>query len=272
MKTIHDLVKAPFLDFIANLIDTEFPGHPSSIRVLDAGCGSGHFCKLLKARYGDKVNVTGIEPFDDILEAQKEPQGIEFLQDTFLGYADKVELGSFDMIIFTKSLHHCEENPSVTVDRARQLLAPKGLFVAEELWTHDIDEHAASHRWFFDRVDLMFALNPSLALSAIRPEYEPARDKTVPVEERWRAILSTCRDHSSEVCKQAILDVFGSENTTITTNVPQLREWWPNFIKDDDAGYATLNELMSQEYQAVVNKEILGIGILFVARNRVQAK
>lgn len=109
--------------------------------------------------------------------------------------------------------------------RARQLLVPDGLFVAEELWTHTIDEDERTHRWVFDRVDLLHATG-NIIMENVRQEFVPAINSQLPLEERWRIILSNCRDHTSASCKQGILDVFGQENTRITENVAQMREFW----------------------------------------------
>lgn len=74
----------------------------------------GSFCRLLDAHYHDRVKLTGIDPGDDIAMAiEQSNKAIEFLKDTFMSYADKVQEASFDMVIFTKSLHHCPDEPKI---------------------------------------------------------------------------------------------------------------------------------------------------------------
>lgn len=67
----------------------------------------------MDAHYHDRVKLTGIDPGDDIALAIEQSNGIEFLKDTFMSYADKVQEASFDIIIFTKSLHHCPDEPKI---------------------------------------------------------------------------------------------------------------------------------------------------------------
>ncbi|KAJ8656551.1 hypothetical protein O0I10_007874 [Lichtheimia ornata] len=270
MDGITYLVKEPFLSFIKNLIDSKLADDTTkTIRILDVGCGDGSFCRLLDAHYHDRVKLTGIDPGDDIAMAiEQSNKAIEFLKDTFMSYADKVQEASFDMVIFTKSLHHCPDEPKITVARARQLLAPNGLFVAEELWTHIIDDDEHSHRWLFDRVDLLHATG-TMIKENVRKDFVPALNTQLPLVERWRIILSGCREHTSAACKQGILDVFGHENTRITENVAQLREFWTALgLKDDESGKAAMTELIQQEARAVSSNEIKGIGILFVCENK----
>ncbi|KAI7880001.1 S-adenosyl-L-methionine-dependent methyltransferase [Lichtheimia hyalospora FSU 10163] len=269
MDSVTYRVKAPFLSFIKNLIDSKHSDDVTkTIRILDVGCGDGSFCRLLDADYHNRVKLTGIDPGDDIaLAIEQSNNRIEFLKDTFMDYAGKVQEASFDMIIFTKSLHHCPDEPKITVERARQLLTPNGLFVAEELWTHTIDDDERSHRWFFDRVDLLHATG-TMIKENVRKDFVPALDTKLAIEERWRIILSGCRDHTSAACKQGILDVFGPENTRITENVAQLREFWTALgLKDDEGGKAAMTELIQQEARAVSENQIKGIGILFVCEN-----
>jgi SAM-dependent methyltransferase len=70
-------------------------------------CSPGDFALILKDRYKDRIQVTAIEPADHDFKLAKEKStgsDVDFQQsDIFKFESDS----KFDLVIFTKSLHHC---------------------------------------------------------------------------------------------------------------------------------------------------------------------
>ncbi|KAI8065497.1 S-adenosyl-L-methionine-dependent methyltransferase [Gongronella butleri] len=146
----------PFLTFVTGLLDSKHfsKQHQGVVRVLEAGCGSGEFSKLLKAHYKDKVQVTAVDPSKEVLKGMEDPNGVEFFQQDIISYAAKQDHNSFDLVLFTKSLHHCHELKE-SLQAAYDLLRPNGLLIAEEICPENADQ--ATAQFFLDRVDLLAA-------------------------------------------------------------------------------------------------------------------
>lgn len=101
------------------------PFVPQGVKyVLDVGCSSGGFGKLLKEKFG--CEVWGVEPGDAAKDA------ILHLDKVFQSYFDEsVDFGSkrFDLIIFNDVLEHIAD-PWATLRFAATLLMPSGRIMA----------------------------------------------------------------------------------------------------------------------------------------------
>ena len=95
--------------------------------VLDIGCSSGYFAKLLS---GHDCNVTGIDVNPDVTEkAAKYCTKVHTADLDFTPLAEVVEGKTFDVIVFGDILEHLR-NPAAVLDEARRLLRPDGYVVA----------------------------------------------------------------------------------------------------------------------------------------------
>jgi ubiquinone/menaquinone biosynthesis C-methylase UbiE len=93
-------------DFIDSRIKTS-----DQVRILEVGCGTGEFAHLLKAHYQDKIDLTAIDPSEPSITAAKtKTPHINFHPHGVLDCPD----ATYDMIICTKSLHHCGDLQKVS--------------------------------------------------------------------------------------------------------------------------------------------------------------
>lgn len=91
-------------------------------RLLEAGCGRGALAAALVARGYD---VTGVDRDAEMAETTGR-RGVRSI------HADINQMsGEFDVVLFTRSLHHAEDLPG-TLAHAATLLAPGGRMVIEE--------------------------------------------------------------------------------------------------------------------------------------------
>ncbi|MEM8570038.1 MAG: class I SAM-dependent methyltransferase [Pseudomonadota bacterium] len=121
-------------------------GEVDGLRVADLGCGTGSFTRRL-ARMG--ADVTGVEPRQSaLLEALRKGGGPSYV----LGGAETSGLpeAAFDLVMFSKSLHHCPDK-EVALLAACRLLRRNGRVVVFEpvspdpFWPvirHIVDERA----------------------------------------------------------------------------------------------------------------------------------
>ena len=115
-------------------------------RILEVGCGSGTLARML-ARAGH--SVTAIDASEDAV-ATARGIGVRAEQADFLEWSG----GPFDAVVFVLSLHHIRSLPRA-IARARRLLAPGGLLIADEFGRERVDRMTAA--WFFQNLDLLDA-------------------------------------------------------------------------------------------------------------------
>ncbi|MCK2244174.1 MULTISPECIES: bifunctional 2-polyprenyl-6-hydroxyphenol methylase/3-demethylubiquinol 3-O-methyltransferase UbiG [unclassified Crossiella] len=129
-------------------------------RILEAGCGSGALAAaLIELGY----QVTGVDRSADVAAAARE-RGITVIE------ADVNEVsGEYDVVLFTRSLHHAEDLDG-TLTHAATLLAPGGLIVLEEFAWERVDQ-AAAH-FYYDNRALLVATG---VLKADVPDGDPLK-------------------------------------------------------------------------------------------------
>ena len=146
------------------------------LRILEVGCGRGHVAAGLTA-LGNIVTA-----LDNSAAAVKEAatRGVTAIRADFVQFRG----GPFDVVLFTRSLHHLPRLGAAT-ERADAVLQQGGLIIAEEFAREAPD--AATAGWFYD-ID---ALLESAALS--EPEHRQSRApaKETPLK-RW------VREHAHE--------------------------------------------------------------------------
>jgi SAM-dependent methyltransferase len=118
---------------------------PPPARVLEAGCGRG----ALAAALGELgYEVTGVDRNADMAAAARE-RGVTVIE------ADVRDVsGEYDVVLFTRSLHHAEDLDGILA-HAGTLLAPGGQIIIEEFAWERVDDAAAA--FLYDNRDLLVA-------------------------------------------------------------------------------------------------------------------
>jgi ubiquinone/menaquinone biosynthesis C-methylase UbiE len=144
-----------------------FTGSNSNNRVLEVGCGTGHWLAILE---GHGLQVSGMDSSPEMLQqARTHVMSGDLKQ----GYADKIpwENGTFDQLFCINAVHHFERKSHFLLEAYRVLNPGGGLLIV------GLDPHKARDQWFvydyFDGV-LEHDLRRYLSTSALERLMEEA--------------------------------------------------------------------------------------------------
>ena len=128
VEILFDGLERALLDFI---------GRDAGARVLEVGCGTGHWLALLQGR---GLAVAGLDASAGMLErARARAPGAVLKQ----GHADRIpwEDGSFDRLLCVNAFHHFDDKDGFIAEARRVLRAAGGLMII------GLDPHAGLDRW-----------------------------------------------------------------------------------------------------------------------------
>jgi ubiquinone/menaquinone biosynthesis C-methylase UbiE len=137
-----------------------FIGSKSANKVLEVGCGTGHWLAFLESH---GYSVSGMDPSPQMLKQAKDHVTSGDLKQ---GHADKIpwEDDSFDQLFCINAVHHFEEKSQFVSEAFRVLHPDGGLLIV------GLDPHKARDHWFvydyFDSV-LELDLRRYLSISAL---------------------------------------------------------------------------------------------------------
>lgn len=115
-------------------------------RILEVGCGSGRLARRLSALGHELV---AIDSSPESVEAARRLK-VNARLAVFPDFEDE----PFDVLLFTRSLHHIHPLDS-TIEQVRCLLNPQGLLLVEDFAFGDVEEHTAV--WFYRLLELLEA-------------------------------------------------------------------------------------------------------------------
>lgn len=153
------LPEAETLRFLERVL----PAAPA--RLLEVGCGDGWIAAALAA-LGYEVTALDEAPAPAPGVA---PEGVAWIASDFLFFEGAPDGAPFDVILFSRSLHHIAPLDRA-LDHAASLLAPGGLLVAEEFAVERVNHPTA--RWWYDLEAVLVAASilspPDPVLAAVR--------------------------------------------------------------------------------------------------------
>ncbi|KAK4510901.1 uncharacterized protein ATC70_000010 [Mucor velutinosus] len=191
VERIKYILNEPFTDFLQNLLHEKFySSSPDKVvKLLEVGCGPGDFALILKETLKEKIDITAIDPSDDIEQALKKSTGsdVHFLKEDIFTFKPGQQ---FDFVLFSKSLHHC--NPvDQALKNAHALLAENGVLIAEEIQFEIVNNDDVA--WLLNRIDLVRAGGHFVSLEerlktagpSQKPMLNRILDTSLPIAQRW---------------------------------------------------------------------------------------
>ena len=151
-------------------------------RVLDVGCGTGYFARLLARVVGPDGQVVGVDPSPEMIDYARRKAGDVSSCQFQLGTVEALELPaeSFDVVVSSLVLHHLPEDLRVPALREMwRVLRPGGtLLVAEaHVPRRGIGWRLLARLHGYDR---MAAMVPDLEQLAARADFARIRGGQVP--------------------------------------------------------------------------------------------
>jgi ubiquinone/menaquinone biosynthesis C-methylase UbiE len=116
----------------------EFVGSNLERKILEVGCGTGHWLEVLRAR---GLHVSGLDFSAQMLaRARARSNGIELVR----GQAERLPwpAESFDRVFCINAIHHFADKPAFLAE-ARRVLRPGGMFL-----TIGLDPHSEMDQWY----------------------------------------------------------------------------------------------------------------------------
>jgi ubiquinone/menaquinone biosynthesis C-methylase UbiE len=214
-------------------------------RLLEVGCGSGD---LAAALMNSGMQVTAIDVSEEAIQFAR-AKNIDARCANVLTYEDN----PFDVIVFSRSLHHIEPLGSA-VSAAKRLMTAGGVLLIEDFAPETADEQAVE--W----LQLQRGAIPESLLN------ENARRHTkISTVDEWKE-HHFGEHHVAEGAsvRQAIEQQFPQVKVMF---VPYLYRYVGDSIKADAAdGAEIVQEIFNEEKEAIENNQLTAIGMRIVAR------
>lgn len=186
----------------------EFIGNRAGLRILEVGCGTGHWLAILQGR---GMHVAGLDFSAGMLgQSQMRHPGIPLVQGTAERLPWPAE--SFDRLFCINALHHFPDKPAFLAE-ARRLLRPEGKILIVGL-----DPHRAVDYWFvYDYFPESFEIDRQRfpAASSLRTWMKEAgfQDCATQEVEHW-----TDRLPAGEIMRQGRLDKMATSQLSVLTD------------------------------------------------------
>jgi SAM-dependent methyltransferase len=242
--------RAPGLRHTLDFFASHLP--PAPARILEVGAGDGALAALLVRRGYD---VVAIEPDEESAATARE-RGVQVVDAAFFACEPA---GAFDVVTFTRSLHHIHPLPDAIAHAAR-FLRDDGRLVLEEVALEAPAREDA--RWFYD---VTGALAAAGLLREDVAERLREREDLDPLD-AWR--LQHEHDpplHTGDAMTAAVRERFDVERIELAPYLYRYVSYW---IERTARGMATAEAVARAERRRVFEGVTRAIGLRVVARPR----
>src|SRR5262245_23118078 len=215
---------------------------PAPARVLEVGAGDGAVSLALSGRGYDMTAL------DESFDGPADGEAVRWVEQDFLHYDGA---GAFDVVLFTRSLHHMAPLDDA-LDRAIRALAPEGRVIAEEFAFDRVNLPTA--RWFYDLKTVLAAAGLLHCSAGMEEEGNPLG--------RWRrenvADPPLPTGHSILAVARARLDL------TLVEEAPYLYRYIWDELTDVAGAQSAAEAVLRIERRLTRERDIASAGLRFV--------
>ncbi len=226
-----------------------FESHiPVGATILEVGCGEGQVaCELLKRGY----RVTGLDSDPEVI-ARAQRRGVRAVVASWPEFGGSA---SFDVIAFTRSLHHI--NPlREAIGRARELLNPRGSLLIEDFALEEANE--ATIDWF---VKVLRSKRGIALINPVAGQLVTELLSSTKVMDTWHHNRGY-DVHSITTMNEQIAERFVVHETR---SVPYLYRYLVPVLADTSEAALFVNKVLQQETLLGERREIVLLGRRIVA-------
>ncbi|MDN5200274.1 class I SAM-dependent methyltransferase [Fulvivirgaceae bacterium BMA10] len=239
-KSIPDIFTKQTMDFVFKHIE------PKGLRILEVGCGTGAFgAELMKTG----ATVTALDSDQKAIDSAIS-KGLNAKHVDFLSYQDD----PFDVIIFTRSLHHIHRLKDA-LQHSASLLKREGKLMLEEFDLEHIDYGTV--RWYYDIISVISEAGLVEGGNSGYVE-EPL--------EQWEHDHE--HEHSLNTGKEMINGVHEYFKIMNMERGAYLYRSICGPIVDRENGYDFTRKILEIENRLIHNKLILPVGLRIVAEKQ----
>ena len=220
------------------------------LRILDVGCGSGLVAHRLQARGYDVVAID--ESVEQIQQARA--LGIDAHRAAWPSFAE----APFDVILFTRSLHHIQPLAEA-VEHAHCLLVPSGLVIVDDFVWAEIDPVTAEQ--FYGVVRL-------LATCQVLVEQEHSFATQLVRSGSEFVFWQQSHDHDLHTVTAMWSALRRHFQSLSETSAPYLYRYLCPVVGENGAGYATVCQVREMEQRLAHLGTLTLIGRRFVGQKR----
>lgn len=214
----------------------------SGLRILEVGCGSGDLAvELMKTG----IALTALDTDKNAVESAVN-KGVPAKHLDFLSFKDD----SFDLIIFTRSLHHIH-NLKKALDHSKLLLKRGGKLIIEDFDLEMIDLNTS--RWYYDTISILSTIIQEEKFS----EYIKDPIKAWKDDHYHKPPLHSGKEMVKNIeAKFSVIKI--ERNAYLYRSICSL-------LKDDATGYHITKRILEIENGLIANSFILPNGLRIVA-------
>lgn len=217
------------------------------LRILEVGCCSGALAKRLHDLGHEVIAIdSSAKAIDDAKRL-----GVDARVANFPEFGE----APFDVILFTRSLHHIRPL-TPALNQTHDLLKPSGLLIVEDFAYSETSEHTAA--WFYQLLKLLDACHVLL----------PAADSFGRKLLKGGGDISLWRDHVHEInTAQEVLRAISERFEVLQTKLaPYLYRYVSALVEESEEGGQIVSSVLELEKKTGQETEQCLIGRRFVAK------
>jgi len=216
------------------------------LRVLEVGAGDGDVAIALAGRGYDVAAIDPALGRPDAADAAR----VRWIDADFLYHSEN---DRYDVVLFTRSLHHLE-SLETALERAAGVLRPGGVVLAEEFAFDRVNLPTA--RWFYD-------LQSVLGAGGLLDAFEAGGEEGNPLG-RWRREHTQDGPlHSGHAMLAAARERF---ELTLVEEAPYLYRYISERVREGVAGDRVAAHILELERRLLRERDLAAAGLRFVGK------